>query len=339
MKRTLQETDPSCSTNNGSTFRCDVIKGLSAGEKYLEAKYFYDAAGDELFRQIMQSPEYYPTRAERTILSQQSNRILDVCSRMHHDLDVVELGAGDASKSVYLLQAAIEQGLSNHYYPIDISPHVIRYLQLQLPGQLPGLHVHGRAGEYFDMLEHLPREGHKARLVLFLGGTIGNMPPEDATRFCRDLHTYLQEGDLVLTGFDLKKDPAMILAAYNDAAGITREFNLNLLRRINRELGGNFRTDQFSHYPVYDPGTGACKSYLISSQQQVVSLDDGHVFHFEKHEAVFMEVSQKYTLPGIEQMALQAGFEPLACFPDPDMLFADVLWKVPSLKKVLTQPA
>ncbi len=332
----LQEQDI-CDKEVNMSFRKDVIRGLSAQQKYLLPKYFYDSAGDKLFQQIMRAPEYYLTNAELEILSQQSARILDICRQYSSHFDIVELGAGDASKSIHLLRQALQQEISNHYYPVDISASMIGHLQQAIPSKLPGMHTEGLAGEYFDMLEQLNHKNKGPKLVLFLGATIGNMLPEEAFYFCKELHTYLNEGDLLLIGFDLKKDPATILDAYNDAAGITREFNLNLLRRINRELGGNFVVDQFSHYPVYDPGTGACKSYLISKKQQKVSINGSITFSFEKDEAIYMEVSQKYDLNQIGQMAKKAGFEPLHNFFDQERLFTDALWKVPSLKTVLTQ--
>ncbi|WP_240432966.1 L-histidine N(alpha)-methyltransferase [Taibaiella koreensis] len=333
MKSTIAQ-DKSYMTIPDSNFRRDVIRGLSARQKYLEPKYFYDATGDRLFQQIMQSPEYYLTNAELEILQRQSNAILGSCLQFHRQFDIVELGAGDASKSLYLLEQALQRGISYHYYPIDISGNVIGYLETSLPGKLPGMTTRGFTGEYFHMLEELNRYSKGPKLVLFLGATIGNMQPEEAFHFCRELHTYLNEGDLLLIGFDLKKDPATILAAYNDAAGITRDFNLNLLARINRELEGNFDLKKFRHYPVYDPGTGACKSYLISTEAQVVTLGDTRI-SFEKDEAIYMEVSQKYDMGQIEQMARKSGFTPIQHFYDRERNFLDTLWTVPSLKSVL----
>lgn len=325
---TLQQYH-TCSQESRASFRKDVIRGLSALQKSLEPKYFYDAAGDELFRQIMQSPEYYVTAAEREILAQQSDQILDACLRYKAHFDIIELGAGDASKSVYLLERALQRNISHRYYPVDISENTIAYLQQLLPERLPGMHTEGFAGEYFEMLAQVNAISKAPKLVLFLGATIGNMLPEEAAYFCKELRTYLNEGDLLLIGFDLKKDPKTILDAYNDAAGVTKAFNLNLLHRINRELGGNFNVDQFSHYPVYDPGTGACKSYLISKQKQDVRIEGNIVFSFEKDEAIYMEVSQKYDLKQIVQMARNAGFEPVTHFFDQRRLFVDTLWKVP----------
>lgn len=318
-----------------TSFRKDVIKGLSAKEKFLEPKYFYDAAGDQLFQQIMRSPEYYLTDAEMEIMQLESDYILNVCRQLHDSFDIVELGAGDASKTIHLLKRAFEKGVADHYFPIDISDNVVQYLHATLPGKIPGMHVEGLAGEYFQMLEELNSKRNKPKLILFLGATIGNMLPDEAMAFCKELHTYLNEGDMLLIGFDLKKDPKMILDAYNDAAGVTREFNLNLLRRINRELGGNFKVDKFEHYPVYDPGTGSCKSYLVSKEKQFVSLDDHTTFSFERHEPIYMEVSQKYSPKEINLLAKESGFDFVSSFFDRKKRFVDTLWKIPALKNFL----
>jgi uncharacterized SAM-dependent methyltransferase len=159
-----------------------------------------------------------------------------------------------------------------------------------------------------------------------MGANIGNMTVQQATQFCRQIHAQLRPGDLLLIGFDLKKHPRTILDAYNDRQGITRAFNLNLLTRMNRELGADFNLDQYEHYPVYDPGSGACKSYLISRVAQEVHIGD-KTFSFAENEAIFMEISQKYTLAETESMAAQAGFSPVETFFDTKKWFADVLWR------------
>lgn len=313
-----------------TTFCQDVIAGLSASPKYLLPKYFYDAKGDYLFQQIMDCPEYYLTRAEREILSTQSLKIAQHCADVHPTFDLVELGAGDASKTVYLLEAALQLECCQRYFPIDISESMIDHLNWALPPKLPGLQVKGLAGEYFPMLERLKVESDQPKLVLFLGATIGNMLPDEALVFCQNLRTFLNPGDLLLIGFDLKKNPQTILDAYNDRGGLTRDFNHNLLDRINRELGADFNTADFKHYPVYDPGTGSCKSYLISTRSQRVVLADGREFHFDKDEAIYMEVSQKYSKNEIDQLGLSAGYEAIESYFDQQRRFVDVLWRVPS---------
>ncbi|WP_225860234.1 L-histidine N(alpha)-methyltransferase [Chitinophaga pendula] len=308
-----------------SAFYKDVIMGLRSPEKKLDAKYFYDAAGDHLFQQIMQCPEYYPTRCEMEILSRQSADIVQAILRHSREFDVVELGAGDATKSIHLLRQLRRQQLSYTYFPIDISANVISSLERDLPPQLPGTQVQGLNGEYFDMLREAGTRSHRNKVVLFMGANIGNFTRTEALSFCKTIRRELQPGDLLLTGFDLKKHPQLILDAYNDRQGYTRDFNLNLLRRINRELGADFDLNQFEHYPTYDPQTGACKSYLVSRTDQQVHIGEV-VIHFREGEPIYMEISQKYSIPEIENLAAEAGFYPATRFTDSRSWFMDTLW-------------
>ena len=239
--------------------------------------------------------------------------------------DLIELGAGDATKSSYLLKYLLEQKADFTYMPIDISGNVISYLNVTLPVTLPGIKIHGLNGEYFDMLKQAAVASDRRKVILFLGSNIGNMPVPDAIGFCKELRNHLNEGDMSLIGFDLKKNPATVLAAYNDKGGITKRFNLNLLERINRELGGDFDLTKFEHYPTYDPETGACKSYLISQEDQIVSIGNKHV-HFQKDEYIFMEISQKFTVLQTGQMAEKAGFKPVKLFFDSKNWFLDTIW-------------
>jgi L-histidine N-alpha-methyltransferase len=310
-----------------SAFRQDVVQGLSAPQKALPSKYFYNAAGDELFRQIMACPEYYLSRAEAKLLQHHSAAIVQACTKRLGQFDLVELGAGDGSKTLYLLRESLRQGSSRHYMPLDISASTLNYLHRTLAPQLPGLQIQGIVGEYLPALEQALAESSRPKVVLFLGATIGNLLPGEARAFCQQLHARLRPGDLLLVGFDLKKDPATILAAYNDQAGLTRDFNLNLLQRINDELGGNFDLGAFAHYPVYDPGTGACKSYLISRRQQQVLLADGTTFDFAPDEPVYMEVSQKYSQWELNELGRTADFAPVHTYVDAHGHFADVLWQ------------
>jgi len=309
-----------------SGFYKDVMNGLRAESKYLQSKYFYET-GDKLFQQIMACPEYYPTRCEMDILQHQCREMAALFSRNGDHFDLVELGPGDATKSYYLLRELVKAKSRFTYYPIDISSHVIEGLEERLPVNLPGLKLHGLNGEYLDRMEHLSSLSGKRKVILFMGANIGNMNIQQATLFCRQLHDRMQPGDLLMIGFDLKKHPKIILDAYNDRQGITRAFNLNLLKRINRELNADFDTDQFEHYPVYDPGTGACKSYLISRSEQQVHFGYGMTIEFRENEPVFMEISQKYALPETDNMAVQSGFRPLHYFHDTKKWFADILWE------------
>jgi dimethylhistidine N-methyltransferase len=310
-----------------SAFYCDVMNGLRAAEKYLPSKYFYDESGDRIFQEIMACPEYYPTRCEMEIMQNQSGQIAALFNRQGGSFDLVELGPGDATKSWHLLRALLKDKARFTYYPIDISSNVIGWLESKLPISLPGLQMHGLNGEYLEKMETVERLSVYRKILLFMGANIGNMTVPQATYFCRELHARMRPGDLLMIGFDLKKHPKIILDAYNDREGLTKSFNLNLLRRINRELDADFDPGQFEHFPVYDPGTGSCKSYLVSKIVQEVHVGDSKTIEFRENEPIFMEISQKYSVVEIDAMARMSGFAPVQIFFDEKKWFADVIWQ------------
>ena len=307
-------------------FLDDVLKGLQSPHKYLDSKYFYDKKGDELFQKIMASEDYYLTNCELEILSKQTEGITKEVLHDTKEIDVIEFGPGDATKSIYLLkELSAKNGIVN-YIPIDISGNIIDLLDESLPKAIPGLHIHGLNGEYFEMLGKAHQISKKKKLVLFLGANIGNFKFDSMQRFCKKLRNLLSEGDMVLIGFDLKKSPKKILAAYDDSEGFTSQFNLNLLSRINNELNADFNLSNFEHYAMYDPDSGACKSYLVSLKEQQVSIDK-NIINFKKDETIFMEISQKYGISQLDEIAEQCGFEPGAHFFDRRHYFVDVIWK------------
>ena len=304
----------------------EVLNDLSNSPKRLNSKYFYDEKGDKLFQDIMNCPEYYPTDCEMEIFTAHTKELALALKNGFNTFDLVELGAGDATKSSHLLRELVDMQVEFTYMPIDISSSMISYLEESLPLKIEGLSVQGLNGEYFDMLQQSNQLSSRKKVVLMLGGNLGNETPENALAFCRKMRSVLQEGDILLVGFDLKKHPATILAAYNDAAGFTRDFNLNLLHRINNELGGNFDSTQFEHYPTYDPSTGACKSFLISKIDQEVIIS-GQTFIFEANEFIFMEISQKYSVTETEELAAACGFRTVRHFFDHKQWFVDTVWQ------------
>jgi len=304
----------------------DVINGLSSQPKYLQSKYFYDQAGDALFQEIMRLPEYYPADCEMEIFREQCKALADAITGDGDDFDLLELGAGDATKTSCLLKHLIERGTKFTFKPIDISENIINYLNATLPIVLPGIQVEGLNGDYIDMLKKACTDSRKRKVVLFLGSSIGNMDICGATEFCRRIRNTLTFRDMLLVGLDLQKNPHTILAAYNDESGTTKKFNLNLLTRLNRELGANFDINLFDHFPTYDPTTGACKSYLVSLAKQVVQIGI-HTFLFQKDEVIDMEISQKYTLEDAKTLAYASRFMPVANFHDKKQWFLDTLWE------------
>ena len=327
MASMIQTIEPKSSQEEKTQqFYKDVIAGLRSTPKRLSSKYFYDAKGDKIFQEIMNCEEYYPTRCELEIFSKKT---ADICEAIIGDgdaFDLIELGAGDATKSAYLLKYLLERKADFTYLPIDISENVISYLNDTLPITLPGLRVNGLNGEYFNMLKEAASISNRRKVVMFLGSNIGNMLVNEAANFCKELRDHLSKGDMALIGFDLKKNPKTVLAAYNDKEGITKRFNLNLLERINRELNADFGLAKFDHYPTYDPETGACKSYLISLEDQEVTINQKEHIRFLKDEYIHMEISQKFTVLQTEQMAESAGFRAVNRFLDGKNWFLDAIW-------------
>lgn len=315
--------------NNDYTdnFGSDILKGLSAYPKKLSSKYFYDKTGDRLFQQIMAMPEYYLTNCELDIFQNKTEELAKAISNINESFDLIELGAGDAMKSSYLLKNLVDKGMDFTYMPIDISGNILSVLQENLTKKLPELKIVPLEGEYFSMLDKAAGISKRKKVVLFLGGNIGNMESEEARHFCSEVKRKLNAGDLFLVGFDLKKNPKTILAAYNDPAGITASFNLNLLTRINRELKGDFNVDNFQHYQNYDPISGACRSFLVSLCDQEVHVGK-HLFRFKKDEWIDMEISQKFSEQDIKKLAGDLGFHILVEIKDTKNWFVDSIWMV-----------
>jgi dimethylhistidine N-methyltransferase len=327
MNQTVSQTEMiATSKTKTETFYDDVIEGLRSTPKRLSSKYFYDAAGDKIFQELMDCPEYYPTNSELDIFSKKTAALASSIIADGEGFDLIELGAGDATKSTYLLKYLLDKKVDFTYLPIDISSNVINYLAVKLPLTLPGLQMTGLNGEYFEMLKKAASLSNRRKVVLFMGSNIGNMPVNEATAFCKELRNHLNPGDRVLIGFDLKKNPKTILAAYNDKGGITKRFNLNLLTRINRELEADFDISQFDHYAMYDPESGACKSYLISLKDQLVTIGGKTTIRFVKDEYIYMEISQKFTVMQTDQMAAKAGFKPADLLFDSKKWFVDTIW-------------
>ncbi|WP_421753090.1 L-histidine N(alpha)-methyltransferase [Croceimicrobium sp.] len=308
-----------------SNFLREVIEGLEANDKYLLSKYFYNSEGDRLFQQIMQLDEYYLSKAEAEILKEQSP---EICRHFpEHGFRLAELGAGDGTKTRYLLEAALANKTDFSYHPIDISSNALDIISSNLKHWLPNLNFEPMADEYFSALSRLAQMDDKALSVLFLGSNIGNFRRDNVDVFMNHLHKSLKPGDQVLLGVDLKKDPNKILAAYNDSMGITAAFNFNILRRINDELGGQFDLSKFRHYNNYDPHSGESRSYLLSLEEQDVYIEKAQKsFHFDRHEAIHTETSRKYSPRDLEQLALKHGFKVEQRFSDSQSLYEDQLW-------------
>lgn len=311
-----------------NAFAIDVKRGLDESLKTLPSRYFYDEKGDELFQKIMDLDEYYLTRAEFEIFVRQKDEILKCFLGNENAFRLVELGAGDGTKTKVLLSHFLEKNADFTYSPIDISGNVLEQLQGDLKVELPTLKVEPIVGEYFSALEDLAANDNAKEIVLFLGSNIGNFDKSSGVGFLTHIGENLSAGDMFLIGFDLMKSPKKILSAYNDKEGVTKEFNLNLLTRINSELGANFNIEDFDHFPTYDPITGETRSHIVSKKEQTVYIEAlDKSYSFDVWEAIHVEVSQKYSMKMIEAYAVESGFEIVKNFRDSNQYFVDSLWR------------
>ena len=308
-------------------FAQDVLRGLSAPKKSLSSRYFYDEKGSRIFEEIMALPEYYLTNCEWEILRKYKQDILNHLAGQSFQL--VDLGAGDAKKTRVLLEHFYRNEASFSYVPIDINRDMLEELEDSMNKEMPKLETVPVLAEYFDALKWIGENQKLRKLVLFLGSNIGNFTKKAAATFLKRMHEVLDDGDLLLIGIDLKKDPDRILRAYSDSKKVTAAFNLNLLRRINTELNADFYLNKWTHFANYNPINGAVKSYLISCESQDVFVQAlNSIFHFEAFEAIHTEYSYKYSLNEISTMAHQCGFEQVQVYLDKESDFSDSLWKV-----------
>jgi dimethylhistidine N-methyltransferase len=303
----------------------DVLLGLSATPKSLPPKLFYDAAGSTFFEEITRTPEYYPTRTERAIFERYSAEITRAAGE---NLALVELGAGSASKTRVLISAILRRQLRLEFHPVDVSPAALEAAVESLNGSFPHLYVSPIVADY---TRHLPRLHSLpgCKLVLFIGSTIGNFEPQEALAFLIGVRQSLGSGDALLLGFDMVKDSAVLQAAYNDAAGVTARFNLNMLARINRELRGDFDLCRFEHIAFWNPGKSRIEMHLESLADQTVYVRDlGRTFRFDTRERIHTENSYKFTKHSIKALFRDAGLTLEETWQDPQGWFSLALARV-----------
>lgn len=298
----------------------DVRRGLANTPKWLLPKYFYDARGCELFEAITDLPEYYQTRTELGILQREMAGIVT----RHEPNELVELGSGSSRKTVAILDAMDDAGALHRYLPFDVAPGALLDAAGRLVDAYPGLRVYAVSGDFERHLAQIPpRVRGTRRLVAFLGGTIGNLHPVERRPFLRQIGKLLRPGDRLLMGTDLVKDPARLEAAYDDAAGVTAEFNLNVLQVLNRELGAEFDLTRFAHVALYDESNAWIEMRLRSLVAQSVTIRDlGLDVTFAEGEEMRTEISCKFTSDSVAEMYDDAGLELLEFHTDEDDLFA-----------------
>lgn len=284
----------------------DVRRGLSREPKRFLPKYFYDQLGSQLFEAICLLPEYYLTRAENQILERYADEIV---ASVDGETTLVEMGSGSASKTRLIIEAILRKQNELLFFPVDISASALDSSSRILLQSYPQLQIEAYAADYFAGLAELGKTERGRTLALFLGSNISNFDPEEALRFLRALRAVLHEGDALLLGADLKKDKAVLEAAYNDALGVTAAFNLNVLARINRELGGNFDLRAFQHRAFYNEEAGRVEIYIESMRDQTVSISQLEIeVQFEAGEQIHTENSYKYGLADITTLAAETGF-------------------------------
>ncbi len=297
--------------------REDARTGLTASPKWLPPKWFYDARGSALFEEITRLPEYYPTRAERAILAARAGEI----ARLTGAKALIELGSGSSEKTRLLLDALRRHGGLGAFVPLDVSAPALREAAAAIDADYPGLHVHAVVADFTRHLEHLPTGG--TRLVAFLGGTIGNFLPDQRAAFLGELRARLEPGEWFLLGADLVKDPAVLVPAYDDAAGVTAEFNRNVLRVLNRELGGDFDVPAFAHVARWDADHEWIEMRLRAGRDMRVHVRDlDLVVDFAAGEDLLTEVSAKFRREGLAAELGTAGFGVTRWWTDPEGRFS-----------------
>jgi len=294
-----------------------VLDGLTRKPKAIASKFFYDERGSELFEQICELPEYYPTRTELGILRENAAKLADIIGSEAH---VIELGAG-ALEKIRILLAALDRPAQ--FTALDISgDHLLKAAET-LAADFPQIPLTAVCADYthrFDLPQALAEAGRR-RIGFFPGSTIGNFPRVQAAQFLSELRPVFAPNGLLIIGVDLKKDPAILNAAYNDAAGVTAAFNLNLLARINHELDADFDLDRFAHRAAYDPDSGCIETYIESLAEQEVEVAGQHI-RLGEGECIHTEHSCKYTLEEFRQLAREAGWQPLEAMTDRGDLFS-----------------
>lgn len=307
-------------------FLRDVNDGLSQHPKYISSHYFYDKAGDELFQQIMAMPEYYLTNSELEIFSEQSEKIIQSFQiSTNEEFELIELGAGDGKKTQHLLKTLLDKGFNFKFIPVDISSNSLSVITGRMESLFPNLEIEAQQGDYFQVLDQLFLSD-KPKVILFIGSNLGNMEDNIAARFLQKISQHLKVNEKLLLGVDLIKAKDIVLPAYNDAAGITRDFNLNLLKRINTEFQADFDLDNFEHAPEYTEEEGIAKSFLRSKKKQTVyikALDKS--FNFEEGENIHTEISRKYNDEILKNLLTGSQLEITDKLLDSTNYFADYI--------------
>ena len=319
-----------------TTFRDDVMNGLSSKQKELPSKWIYNDVGDDLFLQVTKMPEYYLTASEKEIFQDQCQAMITSFKRetLTRNVDVIELGAGDGEKSILLLQNLLKQNNEHNifkYIPIDISRHSLDILATKFKKEVPSISIYPEEGDYITALKNIRRTTNdwstRNRIILFLGNSIGNMDGENAKTFISQLENFLLAGDLLVLGVDLIKPDTIILPAYSGPRNL--RFKLNMLKRINDELGGNFDLCKFSNESTYTQQEGILRDYIKSAERQEVYIKDiDTAFQIEKDETIQIDISCKYDDERMCELINNERLPYVCKFTDTRNYFADYIYRV-----------
>ena len=300
----------------------DVINGLSKINKSLPARYFYDAKGSQLFEDICGLPEYYPTRTEASILNRYATEIVSRTQAV----EIVELGSGSSTKTRYLLDAYQSCDRPLYYAPVDVSGSILKESADNLLADYPGLKIQGKVATYTQALQQLSNEFLGKRIIVFLGSSIGNFNPVECDRFIGQVTSALNGGDYFLLGIDLQKPIEILEAAYNDSQGITAAFNLNMLQHLNNRFNGNFNLDLFEHQAIYNQTEHQIEMYLISQQNQSVTLQDLDLtIKLQKGEKILTEISRKFNLENMSEYLSDRHLNSIQTYTDSQQRFGLLL--------------
>ncbi len=317
----ISQTDPSITIDLPLTredpdlVKTQITRGLLGNPKTLPSKLFYDERGSILFEQICELPEYYQTRTEHKLLTRWADEIVAISGAD----ELVELGSGAATKTRVLLNAMANVDQLRYFVPFDVDETIVRRVSEELVREYPGLHIHGVVGDFLFHLEHIP-EGGK-RLVVILGGTIGNLPPIAAQEFLSSVNSEMASGDYFLLGVQLITDRSRLEAAYNDKQGITAKFNKNIIRVLRNQFGSQSEAESFDHVARYNEADHRIEMWLRSREAQTLDIQElGLQVHLKQGEEIRTEISTKYDRPLAEELLASSGFALVKWYSDPDSL-------------------
>ena len=312
-------------TKRINSFAEDVDKGLSLKNKAISSKYFYDDIGSSLFQKITKHPDYYLTKNEIEILNKVKLKLPNILKIK--EIDIIELGPGDGSKSKIIIEGFLKNNYIVNYYPIDISKKALKLIERNIK-ENNRLNINGIVSEYIEGLNYVKNISKNKQLILFLGSNIGNFEKPQSVEFMKSINKNIKKDSYIFIGFDLKKDPRKLNKAYNDSSNLTKKFNLNLLTRINNDMQANFNLNKFVHYGTYNPLLGAMESFLISKVKHQVNIKKiKKIYSFKAYETIHLEYSFKYSIEDIEDLAKKSKFTIQKYYKNIDRGFTNSLWK------------